>query len=227
MKLLAVINITDYNEPIENALNSIVSSKELFCGVQIVSQGGPGVLNDKYKTLLEKYEIPYSVGSKLGKLPTEADAIVEIPPLCEVDPLGFKELIENTKSKSKDVNKTHFSLATGVFDNTFSFTYGWLFVLYIIELAWSSYEWFKLPLKRYVRLTYILKKGNQKVLAEWQFGWRFRNTGQEKTLYRPGWATIMLEPRLRGWSFVKNSIFRHEQVGNWRCMLGNWWFILW
>ena len=227
MKLLGVIRITDYNEPIDSALQSIVHARQHFDSVCIVSQGGPGILAERHTRLLDKYELPVQIVSKLGKIPDQVSAILEIPPLCEVDRLAIDELIEQANQEAKHVNKTHFSMATEMVDTHFSLAYGWLFVLYLVELAWCSYEYFKLPLDRYLRMTLIIRKGTHRMVAPWQFAWRFFNTGQHKTLVRPGWATLQAEPRLRGWALVKNSIYRHEWIGNWRCWMGNWWMLLW
>lgn len=227
MKLFAVIRVTDYNEPIDQAIKSVVKARHSFCGVCIVSNGGPGLLAPKHRKSLDNVELPHTVVSKLGKIPPEADAVLEIPPQCDMDPLALGELVQATREAKHDVYKTHFQLSTVFRDPDVSLAYGWLLVLYMIELAWCSYEAFKLPLDRYVRLTYVLRKGKERAVAPWQFSWRFRNTGVARTVARPNWVDLRAHPRLRGWGLVKNALYRHEFVGNYRCFLGNWWLTLW
>ena len=233
MKLAAVIRITPYNESIENAIQTIIKSKKYFCHVYVVSQGGAGIISTKYAESLERAGITSIVVRKIPELPHNGiDGILEIPPNCYCDPLAIGELIETSESQGKNVNLTHFSLATDVEDKTFSIAYGWLFVLYLIEWAWWTYERYKLPLDRFIRLTYVVKKGSRRLIAPKQFAWRFYNTGQYATISCPGLVHASLDDNLRGWEFVKNSIYRHELVGNLWCWLGNmwvlsWWFFYW
>lgn len=227
-KLAALVRVTPYNEPIDCAIKSILKLKHEFKQVFIFTQGASGVVGAKYQSDLEHAGLELVVTRRYPKkLGEDVYALVEVPPNCEVDGAAFEELLQVVEDNKNQVNLVHFTLESELEDESFSLAHGYLLVLYWVEYMWWAFEWFKLPLDRFVRLRFVVSKGKQRVVAPWQFAWRLWNTGQARTIHCNQLVTLKASPRLCGFHLVKNSIYRHELVGNWRSPIGNFWMVLW
>jgi hypothetical protein len=169
MSFAAVITITDWNESPQNAVKSIVSNKKYVKELHFVFPGYDEQrekelysdwMKDKQSLLDGGVEVYFDATLKVDYYKDPKMLLVEIPPNC-IMKLGDFELL-SSKSKQCTEQQTHFGIGATLNLGKFSFWYGFLVVLSVME--WFMNVWFNKKLYQYtdVRARYIMTKGKYK-----------------------------------------------------------------
>lgn len=214
MSLVAVINITSFNECPANAVKTVLQGKGgRFTEVHIINPAyiiGEQLYADwdKDEKELKDADIDVFIEDELNvDTIKRGDWVVEIPPMCTMSLSGIEQIQQRVNGSEK--TETRFGLRTIVnLLGYFSLSYGYLLVMSFLANLWHGRYY---DTDTDIKITAIIRKGNQKYLPF--------NDPQSKVMYPKNANVAVLSPgrALGGWRYLRWSIKHNENFNLW------WW----
>lgn len=212
----------NYHSPL-NVVKSVINNSDFVSSLHFIYpnvQEKKPILYDGWqadcKQLEEELHIPVKFDAWLEAHNFKSEEIVvEVPPNVQLH-LGDFETLKN-RSKETKYHQTEFGIKTSLNLSSFSFFYGYLMILFIIQLFVSRFFNKKLYNNTDVRARYILTKGKGESFLPSKSSWSSYFTLSHVLPYVRANATISPSFRTSGFSFstwyLRNN--KHVSFGFW------------